>query len=82
VVRNRPSILGCTIVSGLILAAACVSAMAQQGAPPPAVTVAPVASREVTDTAEFVGRVVAINKVDIVARVPGFIEERTFTEGQ
>jgi membrane fusion protein, multidrug efflux system len=41
-----------------------------------------VASREVTDTVEFVGRVVAIDKVDIVARVPGFIEERYFTEGQ
>jgi membrane fusion protein, multidrug efflux system len=63
------------------LIACCAGAMAQ-GAPPPAVTVVPVESREVTDTAEFVGRVVAINKVDIVARVPGFIEERTFTEGQ
>jgi membrane fusion protein (multidrug efflux system) len=82
-VRNRASVPGCsTIVSGLILVACCASAVAQQGAPPPAVTVVPVASREVTDTAEFVGRVVAINKVEIVARVPGFIEERTFTEGQ
>jgi membrane fusion protein, multidrug efflux system len=82
-VRILASIPGASaIVSGLVLAAACASAAAQQGAPPPAVTVAPVASREVTDTAEFVGRVVAINKVDIVARVPGFIEERTFTEGQ
>jgi membrane fusion protein, multidrug efflux system len=41
-----------------------------------------VESREVTDTGEFVGRVVAIDKVDVVARVPGFIEERYFTEGQ
>jgi membrane fusion protein (multidrug efflux system) len=83
VVRNRASVPSCsTIVSGLILIASCANAMAQQAPPPPAVTVAPVASREVTDTAEFVGRVVAINKVDIVARVPGFIEERTFTEGQ
>jgi membrane fusion protein, multidrug efflux system len=81
-VRNRASVPGCSaIVSGLILIAGCTSAMAQ-GTPPPAVTVVPVASREVTDTAEYVGRVVAINKVDIVARVPGFIEERTFTEGQ
>jgi membrane fusion protein, multidrug efflux system len=53
-----------------------------QGAPPPAVTVVPVASREVRETADFVGRVTPIDKVDIVARVPGFIEQRFFTEGQ
>jgi multidrug efflux pump subunit AcrA (membrane-fusion protein) len=46
------------------------------------VTVSPVVSRQVTETADFVGRVVAIDKVDVVARVPGFIEERNFTEGQ
>ena len=82
-VRNRASVPGCrTAISGLILVACATGALAQGTPPPPAVTVAPVASREVTDTAEFVGRIVAINKVDIVARVPGFIEERTFTEGQ
>src|SRR5271167_3608538 len=68
-------------IGGLSLIACCGSAIAQ-GTPPPAVTVVPVASREVTDTGEFIGRVVAINKVDIVARVPGFIEQRYFTEGQ
>jgi membrane fusion protein, multidrug efflux system len=56
------------------------AAMAQS--PPPAVSVSPVVSRQVTETADFVGRVVAIDKVDIVARVPGFIKERNFTEGQ
>jgi membrane fusion protein, multidrug efflux system len=55
---------------------------AAQGAPPPAVTVAPVVSRQVTETGDFIGRVVAIDKVDIVARVSGFIKERNFTEGQ
>jgi membrane fusion protein (multidrug efflux system) len=69
------------VIASLIVLVSGAGAMAQ-GAPPPAVTVVPVAAREVTDTGEFVGRVVAINKVDIVARVPGFIEERTFTEGQ
>ncbi|MGA7600461.1 MAG: efflux RND transporter periplasmic adaptor subunit [Pseudolabrys sp.] len=53
-----------------------------QGAPPPAVTVKPVVSRQVTDTGTFIGRVVPIDRVEIVARVPGFIEERNFTEGQ
>ncbi|HEY5208439.1 MAG TPA: efflux RND transporter periplasmic adaptor subunit [Stellaceae bacterium] len=56
---------------------------AAQTPPPraPSVLVSPVASREVTDTSDFVGRVTAINKVDIVARVPGYIEARQFTEG-
>jgi len=44
--------------------------------------VTPVVSRQVTVTGDFIGRVVAIDKVDVVARVPGFIEERNFTEGQ
>jgi membrane fusion protein (multidrug efflux system) len=39
-------------------------------------------NRQVTDTGTFVGRIVPIDKVEIVARVPGFIEERNFTEGQ
>src|SRR5262247_3504807 len=51
-------------------------------ASPPAVSVMPVVSRQVTETGDFVGRVTAIDKVDIVARVPGFIEERLFAEGQ
>jgi len=60
----------------------CCRMAAAQGAPPPAVTVAPVVSRQVTETGDFIGRVVAIDKVDIVARVSGFIKERNFTEGQ
>ena len=79
--QNRTSASGCgAIITSLGLIACCAGAMAQ-GTPPPAVTVVPVESREVTDTGEFVGRVVAIDKVDVVARVPGFIEERYFTEG-
>src|SRR6476660_1633702 len=68
---------------GILTLVTCSGAAISQGAPPPpAVSVTPVASREITETGEFVGRVTAINKVDVVARVPGFIEERTFTEGQ
>ena len=57
-------------------------ATAQGSPPPPAVSVARVSTRVVTETGEFIGRVVAIDKVDVVARVPGFIEERKFVEGQ
>ena len=59
------------------------SAAASAQAPSaPSVIVAPVVSREITRTSDFVGRVTAIDKVEIVARVPGFIEQRNFTEGQ
>jgi membrane fusion protein (multidrug efflux system) len=60
----------------------CGDAAMAQGAPPPAVSVRPVMSRQVTATGDFIGRVTAIDKVDIVARVAGFIQERNFTEGQ
>ena len=69
------------LFSACIVTAACGTAVAQ-GAPPPAVTVAPVVSRQVTATGDFIGRVVAIDKVDVVARISGFINERNFTEGQ
>src|SRR6266576_3344649 len=70
------------MVSALILTASYGVVAAQTMAPPPAVSVTPVVSRQVTETGAFIGRVTAIDKVDLVARVPGFIEERTFTEGQ
>ena len=75
--------LGCrTAIGALSLVAYCGAAAAQSAPPPPAVSVVPVASRQVTETGDFLGRVTAINRVDIVARVPGFIEQQHFTEGQ
>src|SRR5437660_1501163 len=70
------------VIAALSLIAGCGAAAAQGALPPPAVSVTPVVSRQVTETGDFIGRVTAINKVDIVARVPGFLEERYFTEGQ
>jgi membrane fusion protein, multidrug efflux system len=70
------------VLVGLSIAAVCTDAAAQTAVPPPAVTVTPVVSRQVTETGEFIGRLTAIDKVDVVARVAGFIEERNFTEGQ
>jgi membrane fusion protein (multidrug efflux system) len=65
-----------------IPALCCGVAAAQSPPPPPAVSVSPVASRQVTETGGYIGRIVAIDKVDVVARVTGFVEERNFTEGQ
>jgi membrane fusion protein (multidrug efflux system) len=51
-------------------------------APPPAVTVATVSSKDVSPTYDFLGRVVAVDTVDLRARVEGFLEKRLFNEGQ
>ncbi|HUL05857.1 MAG TPA: efflux RND transporter periplasmic adaptor subunit [Candidatus Acidoferrum sp.] len=62
---------------------ACDKAEQQQAAPPapPAVTVAKVASTEITPSSTFTGRIEAVDKVDLRARVQGFIEKRLFEEG-
>jgi membrane fusion protein (multidrug efflux system) len=54
---------------------------ATAAAPPPAVTVAKVVSMEITPSSTFTGRIEAVDKVDLRARVQGFIEKRMFEEG-
>jgi membrane fusion protein (multidrug efflux system) len=51
-------------------------------APPPAVVAVPAKLEAIEDQSTFVGRVVAIDKVELRARVPGFLKRRDFTEGQ
>ncbi len=66
----------------LALAAAAGPAIAQPGpSGPPAVGVAQAQKRPIIETSEFVGRIQAVNRVDLVARVTAFIQERQFTEG-
>lgn len=67
----------------LILAFAAAPAWAQmpQGGPPPAVGVVEARRSPITESTEFIGRIEAINRVDIRARVTGFLEQRLFTEG-
>ena len=70
--------------AAILLAAALVTASAasaQQQMPAPAVVIAPVETTPVSETAIFTGRAVAVQKVDIRARVAGFLEERGFEEG-
>ena len=49
--------------------------------PPPAVGVIAAAPRPMTQTEQFLGRVEAIRRVDVVARVTAFLEKRLFTDG-
>lgn len=50
--------------------------------PPPKVTVAPPTKQEVTLYLETNGNVVAVNSVDLEARVQGFLTEINYTDGQ
>jgi len=56
-------------------------AHAEQATPPPAVLVQPAELRSMTKQAEFVGRAEALEKVDLRARVQGFLGPRLFKEG-
>lgn len=65
--------------------AACGDDSAQKGKgapPPPQVTVAPPVKRTVIDRDEYVGRFVALDAVEIRARVSGYLEKVHFTDGQ
>jgi RND family efflux transporter MFP subunit len=52
------------------------------GPPPPTVTVAKPAVRAVTDQDEYVGRFVAIDAVEVRARVSGYLDKIDFRDGQ
>jgi membrane fusion protein, multidrug efflux system len=66
--------LALSLVAGPALAQA-------PGGPPPAVGVVTVEPAEITETSEFVGRIQAIQRVALTARVTAFLEQRLFTEG-
>jgi membrane fusion protein (multidrug efflux system) len=66
-------------VAGLSLMA---TADAQPGpGGPPAVGVVEAVKRPITESNEYLGRIEAINRVNVVARVTAFLEKRNFVEG-
>jgi membrane fusion protein (multidrug efflux system) len=89
--RLGPRRLGSTIaaIAGSLVLAALVAGCDQgseqkAAAPPPApaVGVQPAAMKGVSWSYEFVGRIQAVDIVQIRARVEGFLEKRLFREGQ
>jgi RND family efflux transporter MFP subunit len=50
--------------------------------PPPKVTVSKPARQEVTDSFEFTGKTQAVNTVQLVARVEGYLEKAFFRDGE
>jgi membrane fusion protein (multidrug efflux system) len=80
--RSGLALLAC--LPSLLLLHGCDNPQQQARAelPPAAVTVVPVAEDRITPTVSFTGRVQAQDKVDLRARIDGFLEKRLFNEGQ
>lgn len=76
--KSRHLLLVCTAVCA---AFGSFPAKAQQAGPPPAVLVQPAELRSMTKQYEFVGRAEALEKVDLRARVQGFLGPRLFKDG-
>lgn len=66
---------------GMGLAAISPASGQPAAAPPPAVGVVTVSGVAVNETSEINGRVQALGRVDLMARVTGFLNERNFVEG-
>ncbi len=82
--RSRAGFFGAAIASLLFSLSACQPAAppSQQALPPLAVIAAPAEQRTIQAEAQFVGRVMAVERVELRARVEGFLKERRFQEGQ
>jgi membrane fusion protein (multidrug efflux system) len=72
------------VLPGLVLLAALVGgtpAAGQAPGGPPSVGVVKAEKKPVTETAEFIGRISAIDRVVVVARVTAFLEKVNFADG-
>jgi membrane fusion protein (multidrug efflux system) len=80
--KSGPLSILVAILVTLAVAQVPVGAAAQPApAGPPAVGVVRAERQQVTQSDEFIGRIQAVNRVALVARVTGFLEKRLFVEG-
>jgi RND family efflux transporter MFP subunit len=82
--RPRRGVLIVAAIMGLVFAVIAVEGRAapqKGGGPPPSVRVETVQVREINPAREYVGRMEAIQAVDLRARVEGFLERVAFQEG-
>lgn len=70
------------ITAGFLAIGVDATALAQSAPSiPPAVGAVEATKLPITETSQFLGRIEAIKRVNVVARVTAFLEERLFTEG-
>ncbi|WPL15381.1 Efflux pump periplasmic linker BepF [Thiorhodovibrio winogradskyi] len=79
--RSRWRLLPAAVLLGLVLGGCGKPEAPPTATAPPSVVAQAATTELVEDEADFVGRVVAINKVELRARVEGFLKERRFKEG-
>src|SRR5215467_375038 len=79
---TRSLLLSSLLASSLLALAGCGEAPKQAALPPPAVTVAKPVQRTIVDQDEYVGRFVAVDMVEVRARVSGYLEKVHFRDGQ
>src|SRR6201993_1962221 len=65
----------------LCMSTLCKPALAQMPGGPPSVGVVKAEPTAITESSEFIGRIQAINRVALTARVTAFLDQRFFTEG-
>jgi RND family efflux transporter MFP subunit len=81
--RIFPSTLSAAVWIALAgVLAGCGEAQKQAAPPPPKVTVAKPIKRTLVDQDEYVGRFVAVNSVEMRARVSGYLDKVHFEDGQ
>jgi RND family efflux transporter MFP subunit len=76
----RVGVLTVATVASLVLAA-CGQGNQYVAPPPPKVTVATPVQRPVTRYLELTGSTAAVNSADLVARVPGFVQDISYSDG-
>lgn len=69
-------------IGTLLVLVACDAGPKAQPAPPPTVVVAAAVTETINPRVDYVGQTVAIDTVDLRARVEGFLERRAFREGE
>jgi len=77
----HPPAVTAVIVVALAVLASCNQDNRYVAPPPPKVTVALPVKQTVTRYLEFTGNTAAVNSADLVARVPGFIQEVNYEDG-
>ena len=79
--RQRPTIELSLGIFGCLAASLMLVGFSAAQSAPPAVGVVRAERQQITQTDEFIGRIQAVRRVALVARVTAFLEKRMFVEG-
>ncbi len=81
IIQNRFKISACVVVASMMLLAACDDEKEKEAGGPPIKVGAPI-YKELTEWDEFTGRFRASNRVEVRARVSGYLAELHFKDGE